>query len=559
MHRMQPYTSIDRKMTLSAGGACRLGRPDPPLSPSTCRQSLHSSKRTGLDPPEGREAENASKRSRHDDPASPPAAESKILATQSPHLPLQAVGRASMSGSYPPLSGASDAALFMYMAEKQTPLGGYYSGAAWPYFGSSVVSTLPVRMDFMGMPPSSATVESLRRRADFLASLAYRQAHLGFHGAPGSAMPSVAASFNPMMHHHISAAHAPPTRSDRPSPVGVPRRDSKSELPAMRMPLSSEKPLIATPEDDDQHPRNDTLVCLDISIDQDPNWLSELQCFVRKNLLEVCWANGEDVAARVASKKVSMEQVGIRCRFCAHKPAGCRAQRSSAFPSSIPQIYQSFTMMLRDHFDTCTCIPEDIKTQYLSLKRSTCQGATEAKKYWSYSAAKLGLVDSGHGMIMNDSTRAATKTIPPFGANAGEVGVPLGEDGNPLMLIQSSDHGSAPAFLYTLLSHFQRVELLPSERKGNRMSLKCGLPGFGCVHCCQKGRFGLSRVFPARRRTLPFRVTDLYDHICRCNLCPRKAKKILQRLRDQEKKEPSREKQFLDLVWGRLGHNSSNP
>ena len=236
---------------------------------------------------------------------------------------------------------------------------------------------------------------------------------------------------------------------------------------------------------------------LSLSIDEDPNWLSELQCLVRSQLLEVCWASREDVAVRNSSKKVSLEQVGIRCRFCALNAPGSRAQRSSAFPSSIAQIYQSFTMMLRDHFDNCCCIPADLKERYLALKSATCQGATEAKRYWSYSAQKLGMTDSGEGIIMNDTTRAEGKEMVPFGSVAGEEAVPHGP---PVLLVKETDRDFASGFLYALISHFQRIKLLPSERKGNRKSLCAGLPGFGCRYCSNAGRFGMSRVFPARRR-----------------------------------------------------------
>lgn len=323
-----------------------------------------------------------------------------------------------------------------------------------------------------------------------------------------------------------------------------------------RIPL----PQLSAGSNDEHHAHFSSRVCINISIDQDPNWLSELQVFVRKNLLEVCWASREDVAIRNASKKVTLDQVGIRCRYCAHKTPGSRAQRSSAFPSSIPQLYQSFTMMLRDHFDLCTCIPEDIKQRYLSLKKATCQGATEAKRYWNYSAERLGMVDSDNGIMMNEGTRAAAKCIPPFGYVPGEVAVPCGSDGRPVTLVKPSDQEMTSGFLYALLSHFYRTELLASERKGNRKSLRVGLPGFGCRHCSDAGRFGMSRVFPARRRTLRSRVlADLYDHICRCNLCREEDKSALQRLREDSKPDPAQEKQFLDVLWERLGHSNANP
>ncbi len=80
-----------------------------------------------------------------------------------------------------------------------------------------------------------------------------------------------------------------------------------------------------------------------LGIDEDPNWLSEFHCFVRSELVEVFRASHEDVKAR--NNSIAYHQVGIRCRFCAHMTPSARAGRSSAFPSSLRQIYQSFTMV----------------------------------------------------------------------------------------------------------------------------------------------------------------------------------------------------------------------
>ena len=80
------------------------------------------------------------------------------------------------------------------------------------------------------------------------------------------------------------------------------------------------------------------------------------KCFIRSEILEVFRASPEDVRVRNNSKTLSVEQVGIRCRFCAHIPPSSRASRSSAFPSSIPQIYQSFTMVRLDYMFVCLAL-----------------------------------------------------------------------------------------------------------------------------------------------------------------------------------------------------------
>jgi hypothetical protein len=137
---------------------------------------------------------------------------------------------------------------------------------------------------------------------------------------------------------------------------------------------------------------------LPLSTPRDDEWLSAFLCFVRYECIEVFTAGHEDVASRMNSKKVLEDQVGIRCRFCAHIPHRERAGRSSSFPSSISRIYQSLTMMLRDHFPKCDHMPGQVKERYLSLRANASQGATDSKRYWIDSAHELGLLDTDYGI-----------------------------------------------------------------------------------------------------------------------------------------------------------------
>jgi hypothetical protein len=55
-----------------------------------------------------------------------------------------------------------------------------------------------------------------------------------------------------------------------------------------------------------------------LAIPEDCNGLSDFNVFVRKELVEVCFATSEDVAVRNISQQVALNQVGIRCRLCAN-------------------------------------------------------------------------------------------------------------------------------------------------------------------------------------------------------------------------------------------------
>lgn len=285
-----------------------------------------------------------------------------------------------------------------------------------------------------------------------------------------------------------------------------------------------------------------------LGIDEDPNWLSDFHVFVRANLVELCWASSEDVALRNASNRVSSHQVGIRCRCCAHLNPSARAQRSSAFPSSIAQIYQSFTMMLRAHFSSCAEVPPALKEKFLALKSKTTQGATDSKQYWIYSARRLGMVDSDDGIVITQATKKAARAMVPFGSEG------CSEDASPLPLVSPTDRTLTSDFLYTLMLQSRRVRLQANEQRGNKKSLQLGLPGFACRHCCQLDRMGQCRIFPARRRTLPTKIYDLFEHMQRCTACPKETKELLEALHERENynaKIPGH-KEFLDLIWSRL-------
>jgi hypothetical protein len=293
-----------------------------------------------------------------------------------------------------------------------------------------------------------------------------------------------------------------------------------------------------------------------LGIDEDHNWLSEFHCFVRSELVEVFRASREDCKAR--NNSIAYHQVGIRCRFCAHISPTARAGRSSAFPSSLRQLYQSFTMMLRDHFGKCDMMPLRIRKEFLALKDKPSQGATDSKRFWIYSGMKVGMADSANGIAVTENTIATWAKVPPFGTSPDQQWAD--DSMRSVPLVTPEDRSLVPEFLFVLLSNVQLVRLTEAERIGNRRSLQAGLPGFGCRYCCEHRRLGLCRVFPARRRTLPGKITDLHDHIRRCTVCPTEVKEHIEHLHKQMQREGAadqeEEKEFFDRIWARLGHGN---
>ena len=196
-------------------------------------------------------------------------------------------------------------------------------------------------------------------------------------------------------------------------------------------------------------------------------------------------------------------------------------------------------------------------------------------RYWNYSATKLGMVDSENGILLNEQTQAAAAETPPFGTTPEILqkitSIPA------RLIVAPGDADKMSNFLYRLLTKYQMVRLLQTECIGNRKSLQPNVPGLGCRYCCQVGRLGLSRVFPAKKKQLQQSVQEMYDHIRRCNLCPSELQEELVQLYQHEKSKEGKtdvrvgpegekvpilrdpkDKDFLEKLWERLGHKGES-
>ncbi|CAB9502778.1 expressed unknown protein [Seminavis robusta] len=299
-----------------------------------------------------------------------------------------------------------------------------------------------------------------------------------------------------------------------------------------------------------------------LAIDEDANWLSEFQCFLRSDILEVFVASPATADNRNASKKIADCQIGVRCRFCAHLHPTERASRSSAFPSSVRQIYQSFTMMLREHLSgQCQSMPADVAAQFAKLKGQSAQSASDSKRYWIYAAQKLGMVDtSSAGIQMTQETIQKANSSPELLAFGKSPELKADLDAcQDNLLVTSNDQPVASEFVHAVVSQARLVHLAASEKIGNRSCLTVGLPGLACKHCCAASRSGLARVFPARKRNLKTKVQDLYDHLRRCTLVPPATQQELVQLYQQQQAAGGNDKKskvFYARLWRRLGHEN---
>lgn len=153
---------------------------------------------------------------------------------------------------------------------------------------------------------------------------------------------------------------------------------------------------------------------------------------------------------------------------------------------------QSFTMMLRDHFEKCNAVPQSLMVRYRQLKNRSAQGACDSKNYWVYAAKKRGLVDTDYGIAITDEAKAEASKMLPFFLDDEESSKALAaKSKNIIMLVKPEDQAtSSSPFLYSMMCHVQMVYLLPCEKIGKRKTLPIGLEGFGCRYCVPKGRLG---------------------------------------------------------------------
>ena len=289
---------------------------------------------------------------------------------------------------------------------------------------SSAAASLSASAATAGLPPNDVTIlarlqSEVTRAGGGTSSLSTSSFSVGSPSATSVSSPSpaaaAAAQSQSQGYGHTQEGMLVPVASDGNGP----RRISKAP------PLPNITPAAAKAPADQRTTRSDGVVCLSsglshytnrtivpLSAPDDVHWLSNYLCFVRNKCVEIFEADAAEINGRSSSKLINDRQIGIRCRYCAHIHQRDRAGRSTSFPSSLSRIYQSLTMMLREHFPTCTEMPPAVKERFLALKGQKASGpgqdkrqlrgsdvsAKESRSYWVDSAKDSGLYDTELGI-----------------------------------------------------------------------------------------------------------------------------------------------------------------
>ncbi len=158
-----------------------------------------------------------------------------------------------------------------------------------------------------------------------------------------------------------------------------------------------------------------------LAIPEDREWLSDTDCFVRRQL-EVFCATAQDVEAAMKDRKYPIKegQVGIRCIHCAMTENGYGARGPAvAYPFSISGLFEAAREIERTHLGsrenlgsrdslmiTCENLPLSAKEKLESLKGAASSLSSVLRKYFVLAAKALGLRDTVNGI------RAGAEPIP---------------------------------------------------------------------------------------------------------------------------------------------------
>ena len=298
--------------------------------------------------------------------------------------------------------------------------------------------------------------------------------------------------------------------------------------------------------------------------ESDSEWLSQLNCFIRKFCIEAFSATEEDVASTSKRGRISLHQVGIRCCYCKHRPLKERAVAAVSYPTSVAGIYESVKRWQRVHIENCEDVPSDVTSNIAEIQNTNVSVPT-TRQYWTDSARALGMVDTEAGIrfscdpkCLREATKIEFRSAEPAntsGSISGAISNGQGlVDGE--LIVYPEDIRVVPPYVYFLMSqvescHFSEVDRFVARSKG-----PVGYPGFQCRHC--KGHAGLGKYFPVSAKTLSTNSTsqNIHAHLLKCRKCPEHVKEKLVALKVEKGRSPRLEpgwrKIFFDKVWARL-------
>lgn len=304
--------------------------------------------------------------------------------------------------------------------------------------------------------------------------------------------------------------------------------------------------------------------CVRLTKTDDVNWLSEMQCFLRSDLVEVFAYQEEDgLEGYTGRKEPAIGQVGVRCVTCksldpSEKPNGC-----VAFPENLSNLHTKAMDMLRLHFHSCPSMRDDTKETFKTLRGFGPKVADDSQQYWVDSARDIGLSNIPPGGSENGwgiSFRRNPLEPSPCDELDREV-----INGNPAVLgknylIKAEDRGICTDQVLLMMRQVRVCTFQKRDRRGGPgargRDRVIGFPGLCCKHCASKNNSG--RYFPVSAKNLTDNTANsLLSHVSTCSRCPEPIKASIAYLSHRgilQKAELSGswKKGFFKKIWDRL-------
>ena len=318
--------------------------------------------------------------------------------------------------------------------------------------------------------------------------------------------------------------------------------------------------------------------CIALAIDAtDREWLSQVNCYIRKHCIEAFSATDHDVVKTSKRGRIAPGQVGIRCKFCAHRPLSEKAVAAVSYPASLAGIYESVKRWQRVHLPACLDV-EDATQAILDKLQTNQVWVPTTRQYWTDSARALGMVDTldgirferepsapqGNWMPETKGVESPTVECPPsvtdsksvVNWDSQKVGLQQPEESSGGYICLPQDQDEIPPYVYFLLRQVEPCFFTEADRFVARSKGPVGFAGFQCRHC--QGHAGLGKYFPLNRKALSTNSTsqNIHAHVLKCRKCPQSIKDELTTLKSEKQKSARLaagwRKTFFERLWERI-------
>lgn len=139
-----------------------------------------------------------------------------------------------------------------------------------------------------------------------------------------------------------------------------------------------------------------------MSLPSDRKQLSDYQTLLRQSL-EFYAATKDDVETRIRGRKqtIRLNQIGVRCRFCAHLHVRERGNGAVYFPRSMATVYQAAQNIAGAHFNgdkyMCPFVPIAL-TEELDIQTPKRKMSKSGRGYWIEACRSLGIYEQNRGL-----------------------------------------------------------------------------------------------------------------------------------------------------------------